>query len=146
MRTTTTTSIDGLAELERRLMGFGPEIATKLGQAATRRAMKSVAEPALRSATPIGPRADGTKVGRRIHTKIRTAIRVKKGRSKVANSVVTIITTGRAFHAIFIERGTVKMPAQPFAQQAIEGAAQRILDALGVELGKGIDRYVRRNP
>ena len=133
----------GFDELEKNLAALGEEVATKVGQTANRRAAKII-ENALRAASPDGPRGEGEKVGNRTHTKIKNNIKTKKGRSKEDQAVVNLVHTGRAFHALFYERGTIHQPARPTFVPAFEAAAPQALKAIENELEKGIARAARK--
>jgi len=133
----------GFDQLERNLRALGTTQATKIGNSATRKGAKHM-EAALRSAAPVGPRADGTAVGQRTHAKISSNIKVKKGRSKAGpQSIVYVVHTGNAFHSIFVERGTIHQPAQPKFGRAFGSAAQGALNIIVNDLQRGIAAAAR---
>lgn len=136
--------VRGFDELERNLRALGPEVATRIGNTATRKAAK-VMESAFKGAAPDGTRGEGEKVGGRTHHKIKNSLKVKKGRSKGGpDATVYVVHTGAAFHSLFIEKGTSKMTAKPWMGDAFGANVQTALNAIAKELERGIARKARR--
>lgn len=141
----------GFAELEASLKTLAPELATKVGQVATRRAA-IVVRDAARDAAPVGN--DDTS---RTYTvkggAVRTAdyghlhdnIAVRKGKPRKAHTVVSFVTTRSAFWGRMLEFGTIKMGPQPWFGPAADGAAPQAYEAMVDALKRGFARAVKRS-
>lgn len=51
---------------------------------------------------------------------------------------------GDHFYGLFGEFGTVHQSAKPFMRPAFDEEKEKLIDALGVELWKGIERAVKK--
>lgn len=134
--------VDGLADLEQRLLELGAEIGVKTLASASRKAMQLVLEDA-KSRVPIWSAA------------LREAIKLTVKKPREGDAVVVAglyigeasydtgeLPPARRWH--FIELGTSKYPAHPYLRPALDGQASNVLDVLKTELAAGIDRVVRK--
>ena len=135
-------SIRGAAELERALTQLGKTVASKIIQASVRAGGKPVVE-AIRAAAPSSSIADGAQIGSKVHHKIKSNIKIKKAKSKGTDTATILVHTGLAFHALFLERGTIHMAPRPFAKAALDRAAPIALAKIGAELEKRIAAAAR---
>ena len=146
----TTFKLHGAKELEATLKALGTEVATKAGASGTRQAT-NIMRDAVKAKAPRGTEPtqrswktkDGTKQTAdygRLHDNIKTV----KQRSRKRNTIRFIVTTGKAFWGRFSEFGTEHEPARPWFRPAVEQVAATVIDNLGAELKKAIDRVVRR--
>ncbi|WP_084439265.1 HK97-gp10 family putative phage morphogenesis protein [Sphingobium sp. TCM1] len=140
----------GWDELKRGLEQLGPELATKAGKSAIRAGAKTLAEE-VKAATPVGDddtsRSYRTKSGQSVtvdYGHMRDNIKVKMGRPKKAFNVVAHVTFGSAFWARFLEYGTVKMMARPFAKPAFDNATVLMLEKIKSQLGVSMERLARK--
>lgn len=140
--------IRGFDELEKMLKQLGPEVGTKAGQVATRKAGQHVAKK-VRAAAPVGDgdtsRTYTTASGPVTvdYGHLKRNIRVQKRRKVERKEVGTIIGTGNAFWGRFLEFGTRKMSARPWFGPAFSAAAGEALDIMKAELRKAIDKMGR---
>lgn len=135
-------SIRGAAELERALTQLGKTVASKIIQASVRAGGKPVVD-AIKANAPASAIADGAQVGSKIHHKIKNNIKIKKGKSKGTDTATVLVHTGLAFHALFLERGTIHMAPKPFMKAALDSAAPIALARIGTELEKRIASAIR---
>jgi HK97 gp10 family phage protein len=150
--TTTGGALQGTPQLVANLnalaAALGDGATTKLGAQAVRAGAKPILN-AAKAGAPVGPRPEGTPIKRRTfvqtHHKISTSLVIKKGKSKLKDAVTYMIGTGHAFHAIFVDRGTVYQHAQPFMERALAASKDEALNAMADTLSKGIARVARRN-
>ena len=140
----------GWDELKRGLEQLGPELATRAGKSAIRAGAKVLSEE-VKAGTPVGDddtsRSYRTKGGQSVtvdYGHMRDNIKIKMGRPKKAFNVVAYETFGAAFGARFLEYGTVKMAARPFAKPAFDNATILMLDKIKTQLGLSIDRLARK--
>lgn len=146
-----TGNITGAAELRAGLLSLGDEVATRVGQAANNRAAK-VAAAAVRARAPVSDVPNGATYQRKTnsgsttvyHRKIRDEIKVRKQKARKQGYVVSLITTGLAFHSKFVEFGTVKMAARPFMRPALDASTAAVFQAQQDELSKGITRAAKK--
>jgi len=140
----------GWDELKKGLEQLGPELATRAGKSAIRAGAKALSEE-VKAATPVGDddtsRTYRNKSGESVtvdYGHMRDNIKVKMGRPKKAFNVVAIVTFGSAFWARFLEYGTVKMAAKPFAKPAFDNASIIVLEKVKTSLGASIDRLAKK--
>jgi HK97 gp10 family phage protein len=134
-------SVEGAKELDAALKELDTQVATRLGVAADRAAAK-VAEDKLKAAAPYLP---GTRLhhGNKNYGHLRDNIKARKGRSKNTNYIVFDVTTKDAFWGYFLEFGTSKMPARPWARPAVEAMKDELVQVQIDVLGKGINRIAK---
>lgn len=141
MRVTEGGILSGFTELEAKLKELEVVMATKIGARAVRKGATLIKEH-FKSAAPVGPTPQGASTGNGSpHAKITNSVRVKKGRGTSPNNITYLpFISGRAFHARFLERGTIHMAPKPFAVAAFESSAHQALEAIRLELMRGIER------
>lgn len=127
----------GWAELNDALLKLQEGMAQKVGQTAVRKGAH-VVQHAIEEAAPESDIAEGEMHSKRPHAKIKNHVSIKKGKSGVANSIVYMIGTGKAFHSIIVERGTIHAAAKPFAVPAFEKVAPVVGATVAEWLRKGI--------
>lgn len=137
-------TLTGLADLERRVALLTSDLATKVGQSANRAGAKKYSD-LLKAAVPVGPTPEGAvrlrrrksgTVRREIHHKLRNSIRIKKIRSDHIHKVVNAVTVGKAYHAAFIEFGSIHNPPNPVMRKTLEDNQQAIIDEMAKVLNK----------
>lgn len=140
--------IGGFDELEKMLKSLGPEVGTKAGQIATRKAAQFTAKK-VRAAAPVGDgdttRSYTTASGPVTvdYGHLKRNIKVQKKRKNSRKTVGTIIGTGNAFWGRFLEFGTRKMAARPWFGPAMNAAAGEALNIMKTELRKAITKLGR---
>lgn len=141
--TITGDGIEGSAELELRLKQIGTEMATKIIQAACRKAASVVRGKVIEEA-PDGPDEQGAMKGKEgPHDKIKNSVKVKKGHSSLPDAATNMVGVGKAFHALFLEFGTVHMPPHPFMSRAFAESKDGALAMMGQWTARGLDRVAR---
>lgn len=140
----------GWDEFKRGLEQLGPELATRAGKSAIRAGAKVLSDH-VKEATPVGDddtsRTYKNKSGESVtvdYGHARDNIKVRMGRPKKAFNVVAIVTFGSAFWARFLEYGTVKMAAKPFAKPAFDNATILVLDKIKTSLGASMERLAKK--
>lgn len=145
-------TLQGVAELKEALANLSEEVATRLGRRANNLAARVVAN-AIKEGAPVSDIPSGTQRTRRNkrgdvvkyeHRKIKDEVRVRARRARKENTVLTHVTSGRAFHAHMVEHGTSRAPAHPFWRPAVDQAAGAAAQAQVDELKKGIEREAKR--
>lgn len=143
-------TMDGFADLDRRLAALGSAVATDIGEQAAQ-AGAEVIRDAWVKAAPYDPeekvkswRTKGGGVSRARYGHLRENIRVRRPDSNKATVIRRMVTTGRAFWGYFVDRGTRKMRARPWAFAAVEGAWQRAVDRMSDVIREGVEREGRR--
>jgi HK97 gp10 family phage protein len=134
--------IEGLAELEKALK----EMPDKIARKAMRMALKEGAGVLQREMEARAPRgAEPLKEKRtRLAESFKTAVSFL-GASRGENFVEAKIRVKRsAFHWIFIEFGTSRMPARPFIRPVIDGKWQDALGRMRDVLKREIEKFNRR--
>lgn len=144
-------TLEGGRALSANLAALGEEIATRSGQQAVRRGAV-VIRNAVVQAAPVGD--DNTSRTYRIaggnqtrtvdYGHLRDNIRVQKGQHRKAHTVVSLVTTGKAFWGRILETGSIKMAAQPWFKPALDNAASAALAAMVNTLEKSIARAIKK--
>ena len=140
----------GLAALQRRLENLSKEEAIKAGQIANR-AGAAVARKAAIKEAPVSPKTmegetrtrhnKGGSTRQETHGKIVNHIRVKKTKSSDPTQVHNAVyVDGSAYHASFVEFGSIHNAADPFMLRALEGSQQSIIDAIAKVLNKQLTK------
>jgi HK97 gp10 family phage protein len=138
--------LEGVAELTRKLNAMGAATAGKELRGTARQSMKVLQNAAI-AAAPVGTVPHTTYKGRRVFggfTKrtMRLAAWVNK-RTGVVEAVVG--PSGEAFYATsFVERGTSKMGARPWLRPAFAAVKDQVLESIGTQLRKRLERIARR--
>ncbi|MEV5030993.1 HK97 gp10 family phage protein [Sphingobium sp. LMC3-1-1.1] len=145
-----TFELKGWDELKRGLEQLGPELATKAGKSAARAGAKTLADE-LKIAAPVGDedtsRSYRTKSGESVtvdYGHLRDNIKVRMARPKNAHNVVALVTFGAAFWARFLEYGTSKMKARPFAKPTFDNASVLMLEKIKTQLSTAMERLARK--
>lgn len=142
-----TVSTSGFKDLEARMKLLGNDVATKVGQSANRAGAVVIAK-AVKAAAPIGPDAEGStrrrkrksgKVVEEKHHKISQNVKVRKVKS-AAGSVENAVTVGNAYHASFVEFGSIHNAPNPFFRTAFEGSKDAALGQIKKILGRRLDK------
>ena len=145
---TMTVNVNGMAALNARLQRLGKDVATKTGQAANRAGAAHIAKK-IAQAAPDGPDADKSRRTRKLkngtqvvyeHRKLNKNIRVKRIKASRDGEIVNQITTGRAFHALFVELGSIHNQPQPFFESTFEAEKQNAIDKIKITLEKRLQR------
>lgn len=130
--------LSGFEEFDYLLRNLGPRVGNNVLQRAVSSAMrlgkKAVLKRVPRSAEK---RSRASKTYGFAHENIRL-IRLKRNPNRGTKSAR--VDTGDAFWLVFYHFGTRYQPARPFFTQAIEGAREAIINALGEALKKGIEK------
>lgn len=141
---TMTVNVTGMAQLNARLQRLGKDVATKTGQAANRAGAAYVAKK-IAQAAPDGPDADKSRRTRKLkngtqvvyeHRKLNKNIKVKRIKASRDGEVINQITTGNAFHGLFVELGSIHNQPQPFFESTFEAEKQNAIDKIKVTLRK----------
>ncbi len=132
----------GFDEVKKRLEAIGPEMATKAGAAALRKQANSLkAEVIARS--PISAEEERSKWSK-LYGRLTANVKVRKGKPRKPYLVAYYVSIGSAFWGRFLEYGTVRMLARPFFGPAFRAIQSKANDQLSTELGKALDRIVKR--
>jgi len=147
--------IEGLQELERQLLEFGPKVA-KNGLRAANYAGALTMRDAVKATAPVRTgvlKANVTAFRRRAEDNVaKHSVGVKGVRLKYGNTALNrrlkragrkYQADGPAFYAKFLEYGTSKMDAQPFMRPAFENTAQESIDAVRNRLAVAIERAAK---
>jgi HK97 gp10 family phage protein len=150
MATRNTFHMSGFKELEKALKALGPEVATKTGAAAARKAT-NVMRDAVKDRAPFDPgptertwtKKDGSK-STADYGHLKDNIKTKKVKARKNHTVAFEVTTGNAFWGRFSENGTEHEPAKPWFKPALDDVAPKVVETLQAELKKGVDRAARK--
>lgn len=144
-------SLRGADELTAKMRRVGPEIATKGGAVAVRAGAKFLVGKIVEN-TPVGD-ADTTRKytvngGKETRTvdygHLRDNIKLKKGKARKEYNQVHLVGTGSGFWGYFLEFGTEKMAPRLFMKPAIEANSQGALDVVTQQLGRYLDRAIKK--
>lgn len=124
-----TYKINGLQELEKKLVGLGPAVAGKIGQNALTAGAKPIAQR-MRALVPV--RTGDLK-------KSITTRAVRAGGSILAR-VIGFKAPGR-FYSHLVEFGTKHSAAKPFIRPAMDSGKSSSLLEIGRMLWRGIEAY-----
>lgn len=133
--------LGGFAELDKLLTQLPRHVENKVLQQATNKALR-VAVPDVKAAAPVhtGPQSPSSKQ----YGTLRKNIRVIRLRRVNKGQKGSRIDTGNAFWGFIIELGSRFIPASPWFAPAIRKNNTRIIQALGKEIGLGIERYAEK--
>lgn len=143
--------LEGAKELDQMLASLGTEVATKIGVAAARASAREARDALIRAA-PYDPsyrlkyyRSKKTGVVRKsYYGHLRDNIRSRRVKARTKGYVGYDVTTGRAFWGYFLEVGTAKMRARPWARPAIARIVGRLMDVQVDVLTRGISKAAKR--
>lgn len=141
-----TANMKGLAAFQQRIEQLSKQEATKAGQVANRAGAAILKKEIIKTAPNSPKTTEGEKRTRHnkggttreeTHGKIVNHVGIKKTKSndptKVQNSV---FIDGKAYHASFVEFGSINNAADPFMLEALRSAQQPIIDTLAKVLNK----------
>lgn len=138
--------IQGLKELSQKLNALGQTVAARNLKGAARDAMLPV-EQAARARVPVGSEIHKTYKGRTVtpgfaQRNVKRASTFSRARGVVRGMVGV---AREAFYAVaFLERGTSKMPAQPWLVPAFESVQAQVLTRFRKSLEDRIARIAKR--
>jgi HK97 gp10 family phage protein len=151
-----TIKVEGLQELERQLLAFGPRVARN-GLRAANFAGAKVFREAARKSAPVRKgllKASIEAFRRRApNNQAKHSVGVKGVRKKYANTTANrrkgrvgrkYQADGPAFYGRFLEFGTSKMAARPFLRPAFENNTQTAIDAVKARLAKAVELAARK--
>lgn len=151
MRTPTRLKLEGAQELDAKLAMLGTEIAGKLGTAATRAAGKALQAELIEAApyNPAGPTlkvytAKSGAVRRTDYGHLRDNLRVRRVKARKPFMIVFQVTTGRAFWGAFLEWGTVRIGAKPWARPTFDRLHAKLIETVAATLRKGVALAAKR--
>jgi HK97 gp10 family phage protein len=143
--------LHGAAELDAKLAALGTDIAGKLGAAALRGASKALRTELIDAApyNPKGPTlkvftATGGQVRRTDYGHLRDNLRVKRVKATKPFMIRFQVTTGRAFWGAFLEWGTARMGAKPWARPAFDRMQAKLIEIVLDTLSRGVTRAAKR--
>lgn len=122
--------VTGLQELERKLLGLGPAVATRIGEDSLIAAAKPITT-AMRRLVPVDTGA------------LKRSITTRKIGARGTSLLSRTIGFKRpgSFYAHLVEFGTKHARAQPFVRPALDGNAERSVLEMGARLWRGIEAY-----
>ena len=143
--------LEGARELDRVLAQLPKDLAKfKLEQSV--RTGANVIRKAWKQAAPRDSSGSRSQMSQRfgsLHDNIKTT-RVKRIGSRVSSAsdigretkgaVEFVVHTGDAFWGMFLEFGTEKMPAQPWARPAFEAHQREAMNRIGDKLGRELEK------
>lgn len=138
-------NLRGFSDLQRRLETLSKEEATKAGQIANRAGAAVLRKKVIESA-PNSPKTTegetrtrhnkGGTTRQETHHKIVNSVKVKKLKAGQAGEVKNAVTIVGAYHASFVEFGSIHNTADPFMLRALKANEQSIMDAISKVLNK----------
>jgi len=138
-------TIQGLAALNRRLESLSKQEATKAGQIANR-AGATVLAKEVRKVAPNSPKTTEGEVRTRhnkggttrqeVHHKIVNSVKVRKTKGTDPTQVHNAVTIFGAYHASFVQFGSIHNAADPFMLTALQNAEGSIIAAIAKVLEK----------
>lgn len=140
-KSTTRLELKGARELERALDALGKQTATRLGRKAVRDSAKHL-QASLVLTAPYLPGLRAKRSGQYGH--LRDNLTVVTVRVKKPGLLLYRVSTGDAFWGNLVERGTVKMPPQPWMSPTVDREKDTIVGMQIRTLGDGIKRAAQR--
>lgn len=131
---------EGFTELEAMLRALPQNVENRVLQNATIGAMRSIRKD-MQAAAPVSERQS---IASQTYGRLKFNIGAERKRKRRRGSRGAAITTGDAFWAYFLEKGTRYMPAQPFFRRAFESLIPKVLDDLRIRLQKGIEKEMKK--
>lgn len=133
-----TIKVDGLQDLERKLLSYGDRLAKN----GLRASVAAGARVVLKEARANVPVDTGT---------LKRSLYMKQIREESTNTVQTYFVGARfgkaeqkknrdAFYFPFVEFGTEKMPAQPFMRPAFESTKEAAIEAIKNKLAERVEK------
>jgi HK97 gp10 family phage protein len=124
-----TYKITGAKELERKLLGLGPLVATKIGADALLAGSKPITKE-MRTRVPVKTGA----------LKKSITTRAIRANGSVLSRVIGFKSPGR-FYAHLVEFGTRHSASKPFVRPSIDANHQKTILEIGRRLFQGIEAY-----
>lgn len=141
--------MSGVKELDAKLAAIGKEVATKIGT----QAIKASAERLAKEWETQAPYRPGTRkkywstaggtTQSAYYGHLRENIKIRKVDPDKATAIVFGVTTGNAFWSHFLEFGTVRQPARPWARPIVERMKGELVNIQVDVLRVGIERAAR---
>lgn len=139
-------NLRGFSDLQRRLEALSKEEATKAGQTANR-AGAAVLRKKVIATAPNSPKTTegetrtrhnkGGTTRQETHGKIVNNVVVRKTKNSTPTQVNNAVSIkSAAYHASFVEFGSIHNTADPFMLRALEANEQSIMDAISKVLNK----------
>lgn len=128
-----TAKIKGAQELRQVLRQLPDRVQKRVLAAAVRKGANVVRDAVIARA-PVGTELD------RHRKHLYQQINVRAIRGNNPQRVALAVSTGAAYWGNFAEFGTRHQPARPFMRPAFEASAGQALAAIGVAIGKGVER------
>jgi HK97 gp10 family phage protein len=135
----------GLAALQKRLENLSKEEATKAGQVANRAGAAVLRKEVIKTA-PNSPKTKEGEVRTRhnkdgstrkeTHHKIVNSVKVKKTKGAKTTEVNNAVTINGAYHASFVEFGSIRNTADPFMLRALNASQDTIIETIAKVLNK----------
>ncbi|KQO06906.1 HK97-gp10 family putative phage morphogenesis protein [Sphingomonas sp. Leaf242] len=138
-------NMSGLAALQKRLESLSKEEATKAGQIANRAGAAVLRKEVIKTAPNSPKTTEGeirtrhTKGGgtrKETHHKIVNSVKVKKTKGSKATEVHNAVTIFGAYHATFVEFGSIRNTADPFMLRALNASQGSIIETISKVLNK----------
>lgn len=143
---TVTVNLHGFSQLSQRLSRLAKEDATKAGQVANR-AGATVLRKAVVNEAPVSQKTTEGETRNRgtrteTHGKIKNNVIVRKTKSATTSTQVqnSVGVKKNAYHASFVQFGSIHNSADPFMLRALQSNEQPIIDAIGRSLNKQLVR------
>ena len=145
---TVTVTTTGFAALESRMKSLSNDIATKVGLSSVR-AGAVVIRKKITEGAPDGPHAEGSirnrtrksgKVVQEKHAKIKNHIKVRKVKSAAGLVAYAIVVGKDAYHASFVEFGSIHNAPNPFFRTGFALASEDAVDRIKAVLAKRLDK------
>lgn len=136
-------ALEGVADLEKKLLQLGQVAAVPILRAAVRAGIKPALERA-RELIPVGTQAHRTYKGRLVAPGFaKRNLRVITTASSDGRTVSAALGFRReAFYARFLETGTAKMSARPWLRPAFSGTQEKQLSAFNAYLKAKVDKVM----
>lgn len=142
-------NLKGFADLNRRLEKISKEEATKAGQIANRAGANILKKEVIKTAPNSPKTTEGEKRTRHTksgstreetHHKIINSVRVKKTKADSTTKVQNSVAIVGAYHATFVEFGSIHNTADPFMLRALEASDETIIETIARILDKQLVR------
>lgn len=134
--------VSGFKEFSALLKELPRNVENRVLQDATNKAMRA-ALPQMKAAAPVH-KEDRSSASKQYGT-LKQNIRVSRLKRVRKGQKGTRIHTGNAFWGFIYEMGSRYQPARPFFAPAFRAMQTTIINVLGVEIGKGIEREAARS-
>lgn len=132
--------VGGLENLDKMLRQLPSNIEKRVLQSAVTSAIRE-GRKEIKKSTPRGAKQSPAS---KKYGALRTNLRVKRLRRTEKNEKASRVDTGRAFWAVFYEKGTRHQPARPFFEPAFKRAEGAIIKKLAERIKAGIEREVNK--